>query len=138
MNTSEQVKIKATLEWANLDRVNEMSGKYQVDLCNLSPAATKALEELGLTVHFRDDKADKGNYITCKSSNPIRAFFDDGQDVNCLVGNGTKALAVVGAYGWSFKGKKGLSPSLKRLFITDLVTFEDTNASVSVEDDDVL
>ena len=41
---TEKVKIKATLEWANLSVPNEMSGKYQVDLCNLSKEAVEAIE----------------------------------------------------------------------------------------------
>jgi len=47
---NEAVKIKADIMWAYLDKPNDMSGKYQVDLCNLSDKAAGALEELGLEV----------------------------------------------------------------------------------------
>ncbi len=42
------LKIEADLMWAFLDTPNQMSGKYQVDLCNLSKPAIKALEEVEL------------------------------------------------------------------------------------------
>ena len=43
----DRVKIKADIMWAYLDRMNDMSQKYQVDLCNLSDAAVSALEGNG-------------------------------------------------------------------------------------------
>jgi len=33
---TDAVKVKADIMWAYLDKVNDMSGKFQVDLCNLS------------------------------------------------------------------------------------------------------
>ena len=54
---SKAVKIKADLMWANLQKRNDMSGKYQVDLCNLSPAAVGALEDMGLAVKSKEDRA---------------------------------------------------------------------------------
>jgi hypothetical protein len=42
-----------------------------------------------------------------------------------LIGNGSRVVASVGSYDWEFKGKKGTSPSLKRLVVTDLVEFGD-------------
>lgn len=127
------VKIKADIMWAYLDNRNEMSGKYQVDLCNLSPAAAQALTDMGLDVKTKDDK---GAYITCKSNNVIRAFDANGNPLEGIaVGNGSKAIAVVGSYSWSFRNKEGVSPSLKKLAITDLVSFEEGDV-VSVDDDD--
>ena len=124
MEQNDIIKFNANLEWANLTQPNAMSNKYQVDLCNLSDKAVKAMESMGLSVKYRDDKADKGNYITCKSTNPIKATMQDGTNVDTLVGNGSKATASVGFYDWSFKGKKGRSPSLKKLVITELVSFD--------------
>jgi hypothetical protein len=40
---TDSVKIKADVMWASLGKVNEMSGKFQVDLCNLSDKAAEAL-----------------------------------------------------------------------------------------------
>ena len=122
---TEKVKIKATLEWANLSVPNEMSGKYQVDLCNLSKEAVEAIEGLGLTVRYREDKPEKGNFITAKSARPIKAYTDGGDAIDVLVGNGSKATVVLGTYEWEFKKKKGVSASIQRLVVTDLVTYEE-------------
>jgi hypothetical protein len=45
---TEAVKIKADVMWAYLVKPNDMSGKYQVDLCNLSDKAVEALESMGI------------------------------------------------------------------------------------------
>lgn len=130
------VKIKADIMWAYMDQRNEMSGKYQVDLCNLSPAAAQALQDMGLEVKTKDDK---GAFIVCKSNNVIRAFDSNGNPLEGIaVGNGSKAIAVVGAYEWTFRNKEGVSPSLKKLVITDLVSYEDGETVTIDDDDDVL
>lgn len=114
--------IKATVLWAQLEQVNEMSGKYQVDLTQLSDAAVAALEAQSLTVNFKEDR---GHYITCKSTRPIYANGPDGESLRGInIGNGSEAVAVVGAYEWKFKGKSGFSPNLGKLVITALEIYE--------------
>lgn len=133
----DKIKIKADVYWAQLNKINEMSGKYQVNLCNLSDAAVEALEAMGLSVLVGEDKkAEMGRYITCKSNNPIRAYDTDGDELSELVGNGSKAKAVVGAYEWKYKNKKGMSASLKKLVITDLVEYASDGSTI--DDDEVL
>ena len=46
----EAVKLKATLFWCQHNKVNELSGKYQMILGQLSDAAVEALEGLGINV----------------------------------------------------------------------------------------
>jgi hypothetical protein len=115
------VPVKATVMWAYLTKINDMSGKYQVDLCHLSEKAVAALEEIGLkTMH----KEDKGNYITCKSKNTIKVYDDRGKELDGgSIGNGSECIATLSAYEWSFKGKKGVSASLKKLKVTMLVEY---------------
>lgn len=114
------VKIEAEIMWAFLDTPNEMSEKYQVDLCNLNPHDVKALEGLGLTVN---SKEGKGKYITAKSMRQIPATDKDGNPITVKVANGSKALALIGTYSWKFKNKEGISPSLIDLKITDLIAY---------------
>lgn len=126
------VKIKADIMWAFLDTVNEMSGTYQVDLCNLSPAAVGALEDMGVTVR---SKEGKGFFITCKSRNPIRAYDDEGEQIDGVaVGNGSEAVALVSTYEWKWKGKQGISPSLKKLSITKLEVYDGAEEDLEVVD----
>lgn len=136
---NKNLKIKCDIYWAQLNKINEMSGAYQVNLCNLSDAAAKALEELGISVNEDSEKkADMGKYITCKSKNrPMKAFDVDGDEITEDIGNGSKAKALVGAYEWTYKNKKGISPTLKKLVITDLVEYA-AGGALNANDEDVL
>lgn len=119
----DRVKIKGDIMWACLDKPNDMSGKYQVDLCQLSDGAVTALEAMGLTCR---QKEGKGYFITCKSNNQIKAFDKNGDLLDGVpIGNGSKGIALVGAYSWTFKNKEGVSPSLKKLVIDEIVSYED-------------
>jgi len=130
----DRVKIKADIMWAYLDRMNDMSQKYQVDLCNLSDAAVSALEGMGIRVA---QKEGKGYYVTCKSKNEIRAYGSDGDEIEGkIVGNGSKAVALIEPYAWTWKNKEGVSASLKKLVITDLQKYESDVEQVAIQEDD--
>ena len=132
---TDAVKIKAEIMWAYLDKVNDMSGKFQVDLCNLSDKAAEALQDIGLEVKFKDGK---GKYITCKSTRPIYAFDDGGSQIDAQVGNGSKGVALVGTYSWAYQKKKGVSPALKRLVITDMLEYGGQPMGELISEDDLL
>ena len=132
---TDAVKIKAEIMWAYLDKVNDMSGKFQVDLCNLSDKAAEALQDIGLEVKFKDGK---GKYITCKSTRPIYAFDDGGSQIDAQVGNGSKGVALVGTYSWAYQKKKGVSPALKRLVITDMLEYGGQPVGELIAEDDLL
>jgi hypothetical protein len=135
-NLDKPVKVKAEVMWCFHNKPNEMSGKYQLDLCNLSNSAVTALEGLGLEVRKREDKPEKGFFITAKSNNPIKAFDETGKDLATVaIGNGSTAVAVIGAYEWSWKNKKGTSATIKKLVIEDLKEYEGSDNS---QEDDVL
>jgi hypothetical protein len=124
-DVAKPVKVKATVMWCFHNKPNDMSNKFQVDLCNLSDNAVKALESIGLEVRKREDKPEKGFYITCKSTVPMKVFDANGSDLtNVAIGNGSTATAVVGAYSWSWKNKKGTSASLTKLVVDSLVAYD--------------
>ena len=128
------VTIKADIFWANLNKVNDMSGKYQVDLGNLSPKAVEALNAMGIDVKYKEEK---GDFITCKSTRPIMAFDMDKQEIDTVanqVANGSKAKATIKPWTWTYQRKSGTSPSLVKLVITDLITLD----AEETDDDDVL
>ena len=135
---SDKLKLKADVYWASLNRKNEMADAYTVDLCNLSDKAVAALEDMGISVQENlDKKPEQGKYITCKSQRPIKAFDPDNEEIVEDVGNGSKAICMIGSYAWTYKNKKGVSPSLAKLVITDLVVFAG-GANISADDEDVL
>lgn len=133
-----KVKIKADVFWCQHTKVNDMSGKYQLNLCNLSDAAADALEAMGISVQVGEDKkSDMGRYITCKSQSPIRVYDTDGDEITEAIGNGSKAKALVSSYEWTYKNKKGVSPSLGKLVITELVEYG-ADSALDGDDSDVL
>lgn len=130
----EAVKIKANIMWAQMNKMNELSGKYQVNLCDLSEPAVQALTEMGIEVK---EKEGFGKYITCKSAKPMKAFDEDGDEITEEIGNGSKAKAIITAYEWKYKNKKGVSPSAKKIVVTNLVEYAGAGGSFK-EDDEVL
>lgn len=131
------VPVAATLYWPNLNRKNEMSGKYQVDLGNLSEKAVNALEMMGLNVNNKGD--DRGDFITVKSNYPIDPEFASGDAIDSgMIGNGTKANVAIGSYDWEFRGKKGRSPSIKKMRVTEVAVFGEGEGAEVLIDDEVL
>ena len=135
---STPVKLKADIFWAYFDKVNDLSEKYQVDLCNLSDDAVAALEAMGIAVNNNPKKPEQGNYITCKSVNPIRPQDSSGKHITAIVANNSKATAMVSAYEWKFMNKKGISPSLMKIVITDLKEYNPEGVATADMDDDIL
>ena len=136
---SDKLKLKADVFWASLNRKNEMADAYMVDLCNLSDKAVAALEDMGISVQENlEKKPEQGKYITCKSQRPIKAFDTDNEEIVEDIGNGSKAICMVGSYPWTYKNKKGVSPSLAKLVITDLVEYASAGGRITADDEDVL
>lgn len=133
----EAVKIKANLMWANLNRLNMKSKKYQVDLCNLSDKAVAALEEqIGVKARTRSDKPEMGRFITCKSTKPIFAYDDGGSQIDGdIVGNGSEAVVVVSYYEYPNPSGPGKarSGSVQRLVVTKLNEYRPGSAMPTEE-----
>ena len=134
------VKIQAEVQWAFFDKVNDMSGKFQCDLANLSTAAVEALESIGLAPRKREDKPEKGWFLTVKSNYAIQPFDKEGNEIKDVVGNGSKAIALIKPYSWKWKNKDGVSASLSKIIITDLIKYNPEGGASAIEDldDDIL
>jgi hypothetical protein len=130
------LKVQAEIMWAFLDTPNQLSGKYQVDLCNLTKEAVKTLEGMGASVRKKDEQPEKGFFVTAKSVNyPITTVDADGNPITGKVGNGSKGIALLKPYEYSYKGKKGVGIGINKLIVTDLKIYE---AETVTADDDVL
>tara|TARA_R100000951_G_scaffold111099_1_gene109733 strand:- start:38 stop:481 length:444 start_codon:yes stop_codon:yes gene_type:complete len=119
--------VRGTAQWASVFDVNELSGKYQVDICNLDKNTVKDLEKHGLTIKKgTDDKKEYGSYITAKASKYAPKVLDNNaepMDGTVLIGNGSKIKASISPYSWTFKGKAGVSASLNSLMVLKLVSY---------------
>ena len=113
------------LQWACFNTTNDMSGKYQVDLVNLSPENVEKIESLGLVARFREDKPDKGRFIVPKSIHPIVPVRTDGSIINDAVGNGSKASVLMTYYIPKRKpvGAPDRSPSMLKITVNDLIVY---------------
>jgi len=130
------LKVQAEIMWAFLDTPNQLSGKYQVDLCNLTKGAIDALKSMGVEVRSKSDQPEKGMFITAKSVNyPIKTEDTDGNPIAGKVGNGSKGIALLKPYEYSYKGKKGVGVGINKLVVTDLVVYEGETVTAT---DDVL
>jgi hypothetical protein len=137
------VQLRATISFPSL--VDEITyrgaptGKYGVQLTNLSDRALERLEELGVeTKQKPDDKYARGKFIECKSQYPIDnsgkfniLFEDDGktpfEGSPREIGYGSVVRAKIKAY----KGRDGVCrPSLVSMAIEELAKPE-----VSVDED---
>lgn len=133
------VTLRATVSFPSL--VDEITyrgaptGKYGVQLTNLSERAIERLEELGIQLKQKaDDKYARGKFVECKSQYPIDnsgrfkiLFEDDGKtpfEGNPReIGYGSVVRAKVKAY----KARDGVvRPSLVSLAIEELVQPEVT------------
>jgi hypothetical protein len=116
-----------------------MSGKFQCDLANLSDNAVKALEAIGLAPRKREDKPEKGWFLTVKSNYAIQPYDKSGNEIKDTVGNGSKAVALIKPYEWKWKNKNGVSASLAKIVITDLVKYSADGVTADENmDDDIL
>ena len=137
MSTGKSVAVQADIFWACTQTPNPSSDKeqYTINLSNLSDKAAAALTELGIKVLNNPEKREaEGNYITCKSSYKIDAFDEKGElvDGSKKIANGSKCTAIVSSYEWEYRGKKGVSPSLKKLTITNLIEYK------GIKDDELM
>lgn len=112
----------ATVMWASTAEPNKRSGKYQMDLCNLSKEDVSALSKLGIKTRTKDNDQEKGHFITVKSLKPMTILDEDGQPLasDVKIANGSKAKAIIGSYEWNGTYGKGVSPSLVKAKITEL------------------
>lgn len=130
------VKVQAEVMWAFLDQPNQLSGKYQVDLCNLSTEAVNKLKQIGVNVRTKPDQPEKGHFVTAKSVNyPIKAEDKDGNPINGKVGNGSKAIALLKPYEYTYQKKTGVAVGVGKLIITDLVLYEADDSTEEALDD---
>jgi len=107
------------LFWSCLKEVNQLSQKYQVDICNLTDAQVARLEEEGVKVRSKDD--DRGYFFTAKSKYPITPYDKNGEEIHVKIANESKADVLIKPYAWKAPtGAKGVSAGIAKLIVTDL------------------
>jgi hypothetical protein len=98
--------------------VADKYGKFTVVLSNLSDAAAKALEDLGITVREDGTEAEiRGKWIKVSHSNPINLKFAEGlEDPGYAPPNGSLATVCL----FPYSGTSKITPKLASITITEL------------------
>ena len=134
------VRVAGELFWANWmaefnTKFNEDNTKYECTLGMLSDKAASALEELGIKIKNKDTM---GKYIVGKSKFVFEPVDEDGNPVDIKkIGNGTKVVALVSSYRHKMSAKFGAAPSIQKLIVTELKTYNPEGA-LKEETEDVL
>jgi hypothetical protein len=139
MEQNKPLPIQADIFWASLNEVNKLSGKYQVDLSNLSKEAVRELEAIGIVVKNDPKKPDQGFYVTAKSKNfPITAVDENGNILNVKIANGSKAVALIKPFNYNFQGKKGVGVGVSKLIIKELIEYKPEGVSLADLEEEAL
>lgn len=137
METIKPIPVKVDLYWAFLSEPNQMSEKYQVDLCNLSKEAVKRLMDMGMDVKNDPKKPDQGFFVTAKSKlYPILAVDEKGNKIDAKVANGSKGVAFIKPYEYTFKGKKGVACGVSKIVITELIEYKPEGTTLEELEED--
>lgn len=140
MSSIKPVKVACELFWSNWmsnfnTKFNEDNDKYECTIGNLSDKAADSLEELGIKIKEKDNM---GKYVVGKSKYVFEPVDKEGNKVDVAsIGNGTKAIALVSSYRHKMSSKFGAAPSIQKLIITELVTYN-PEGGADEEEDDVL
>jgi len=135
---SKIVKISGTLYWSKWmgefnKAFNEDNDRYECTIGNISDDDATKLTSLGIRVK---QKESMGNFIVAKSLHLFKPIDDNLKEVDVkTLGNGSKCVAMLTAYTHRMSAKFGNSPSIKKLMVTEIVTY--TPEPVT-EDDDAL
>lgn len=146
-----------TLYWANLVEPNEMSGKRQVNVGNLTDEHISILTgELGIDSNqIREPKQfsekddpdgtkqraadEQGRFIVLKSGRPVKVVTGSKKELNDeqikKIGNGSVANVQVNSYEWDFKGKSGVSGGLQGIQLIKLIEYAGKDEFAEVEDE---
>lgn len=135
---SEVFKLEnVELYWPALYERNKLSGKYQVDLANLTEDQIEKIEKAGISVRSKDD--ERGFFVTCKSKNYEITPYDKNGDVigrEILVGNNSRADVMVKPYAWkSPTGQSGISLGIAKLVVTDLNRYVPDDGTEPVDEE---
>ena len=132
------VKINGELFWNKWmgefnTAFNTDNDRYECTIGNINDDDAAKLTGLGIKVK---NKESMGNYIVAKSKylfNPTDANLKE-IDVKDL-GNGSKCTAVISAYTHRMSAKHGNAPTVKKLMVTEVVTYVPEEAK---EEDEAL
>ncbi len=139
MSDLKPVKISGELFWnkwmAEFNTAfNSDNDRYECTIGNISDDDAAKLTGLGIKVKHKEAM---GNFIVAKSKYLFNPTDNNLKEVDVKeLGNGSKCVAVISSYTHRMSAKHGNAPTIKKLMVTEVVTYNPDEASK--EDDDAL
>ena len=125
--------ISGKAYWTKLNRKDEYSDKYQLDVGDLSDKSKEVLTSHGVKLKNKND--DRGEFITARTQYLVPVIDSDKKtiDRDTLIGNGSSVRVKVDFNkNHPFAEKYGTSMYLKKVQVTELVEY----AKDEFDDDD--
>lgn len=141
MSDMKPVRITGELFWTQWmtkfnTKFNEDSTKYECTIGNIPDKDCEALKALGIKIK---NKEGQGNFIVCKSNYVHSATDEDGSPIEAdKIGQGTKVTAIMSFYTHKMSKMHGNAPSIKKLIITELKSYNPAKALSEEMDEYVL
>jgi hypothetical protein len=139
MSDLKPIKVRGDLHFCKDMHVintffDEDNDRYECTIGNLSEAAAKALDEMGICVKTDDKRPELGKFVKSKSKFVFDPVDREGNKIDVTsVGTGTKVEALVTGFEHKLSKKWGKSVRVQKLIVTDLVEF---NPSVAGGDEE--
>ena len=118
----ERVVVKGVAQWENLFKPNNLSHRYQIDICQLDKTSVKKLEEKGVEVKKgTGDKKNKGAFVVAKTEYQpnVTDAAKNAWPSSLKVGNGSKIKCSVSPYTWNNEYGTGISVALNSVMVVD-------------------
>lgn len=136
MTENKIITVQGTAYYCRPNRLDDLSGKYQMDLGNLEDRMVKAFQNFGIKVKFDTKNAPghpdhKGYFVTPKSETPVSVVDMGGNEIptNLLVGNGSKVIAGLRIAPYTFGNKRGHKLVWLGLKVQELVKYDPDKAN---------
>lgn len=130
MSDLKRVSISGTIAFAKDMTVpntmfNPAETRLQCTICQLSEAAVKALEGMGVKVKSKESMPEIGRFIASKSKFAFEPVDEDGNKIDPKnLGNGSKVVAVVSGYDHKMSKQHGKGVRIHKLVVTNLLEYD--------------
>tara|TARA_R110000751_G_scaffold3702_3_gene17531 strand:- start:1295 stop:1741 length:447 start_codon:yes stop_codon:yes gene_type:complete len=124
--TKESLIVTGKAFWSKLNKVDEMSNKFQIDVCSLSPDMQNKLKAHGVHIKHKDD--DRGSFITARSKFEVAVIDAENHPMDRMtnIGNGSDVkVRVTFNKDHPMLADKGTAMYANKVKVVTLVEYED-------------
>ena len=122
----ENLIVRGKAHWAKLNRVDQMSNKYQMDIGSLSAGMIEKLKLHNVKIKNKGD--DRGDFVTARSQFEVVLWDKNNQamDLKTNIGNGSDVkVRVTFNKNHPMVEEKGTAMYLQKVKVLNLVEYVD-------------